>query len=150
MGGGPGLWRACEDLPDRVRPYDALDVEAPGDVGGERARPHPRRPADEHDYRLGRLPQDTPLVQPADDYGVLLDQLVPDPGQDLLLLDRVALLGQELGADLARYLVRQLGRGPPPGRGSAPGCPGRTASPGPPLTIVISRSSIAPPERRRP
>src|SRR5215211_3109699 len=49
---------APENLADRVRPYDALDVEAPGDVGGERARPHPGRPAEEHHDGLGGLAQD--------------------------------------------------------------------------------------------
>ena len=100
-----------QDLPDGVRADHALDVEAPGHVGGERARPDPGRPADKDHDRLGRLPQNAPLVQPADDEGVLLDQLVPDAGEDLFLLYRVELLGQELGAYLARYLVRQLGAG---------------------------------------
>ena len=118
-----------QDLPDRVRADHALDVEAPGDVGGERARPHPRRPADEHHYRLGGLAKDAPLVQPADDYGVLLDQLVPDPGQHLLLLDHVALL-----RPVARRGPRSLSGAParawrPPGPASAPGCHGRTESP---------------------
>ncbi len=110
---GEQIWAygAPEDLPDRVRPDDALDVEAPRHVGGEGAGPYPGGPADEHDYRLGRLPQDAPLVEPAHDDGVLLDELVADPGEDLLLLDRVELLGQQLGANLARYLVRKLGLG---------------------------------------
>src|SRR5215211_4183673 len=120
---------APEDLADRVRPYDALDVEAPGDVGGERARPHPGRSAEEHHDRLGGLAQDAPLVQPADDYGVLLGELVPNPGQDLFFLDRVALLGQELGAHLAGYLVRQLGPRSGLGEGLRQDAPGERCLP---------------------
>ena len=78
------------------------------------------------------LPQDAPLVEPAHDDGVLLDELVADPGKDLLLLDRVELLGQQLGANLASYLVRQLRTWRPPALASAPGCRARTASPDPP------------------
>ena len=107
-----GAYCSPEDLPDRVRAYHALDVEAPGHVGGERTRPYPRSPADQNHYRLGRLPQYAPLIQPVDDKRVLLDQLVPDAGEDLFLLYRVELFGQELGAYLARYLVRQLGARP--------------------------------------
>src|SRR5829696_6885401 len=127
---GQEVWAygAPEDLADRVRPYDALDVEAPGDVGGERTRPHARSPPDEDDYGLGRLPENTPLIEPADDQGVLLDQLVADPGEDLLLLDRVALLGQEPA--WARVCARM------------PRENGVSLSA---LTTLMSRSSIAPP-----
>src|SRR3712207_7936038 len=75
-------YSAPEDFADRVRPYDALDVQPAGDIGGEGARPHAGRPADEHHDRLGGLPQYAPLVQPADDYGVLFDELVPDRSEE--------------------------------------------------------------------
>src|SRR5215210_1397927 len=126
-----GAYGTPQDLPDRVRTDHALDVEAPGHVGGERARPHPRRPADQDHDGLGRLPEDAPLVEPADDEGVLLDQLVPDAGEDLLLLDRVDLLGHKLGAHFARYLVRQLGARPGLRQGLRQNSPGERRLPAP-------------------
>src|SRR5829696_7538789 len=126
-----GAYGAPQDLPDRISTDHALDVEAPGNVGGERARPYPRRPADQDDYGLGRLPEHAPFVEPPDDEGILLDQLVPDAGEDLLRLERVDLLGQELGAYLARYLVRQLGARPGLRQGLRQNPPGERRLPAP-------------------
>src|SRR5215203_5659670 len=120
-----------QDLPDRIGADHALDVEAPGHVGGERARPYPGSPADKDHYWLGGLPKDAPLVEPAHDEGVFLDQLVPDAGEYFLLLDREALLGQKLGADLARYLVRQLGARPGLGQRLCQYSPGERRLPAP-------------------
>src|SRR5829696_4043291 len=103
-----GAYGPPQDLPYGVRAHHALDVQAPRHVGGQRARANPRRPPDKDHDGLGRFAQDAPLVQPAHHERVLRDQLVPDPGKDLFLFDRVELLGQKLGADLARYLVGQL------------------------------------------
>src|SRR5215213_8656885 len=127
-----GAYGAPEYLPDGVRANHALDVQAPGNVRRQRARTDPRRPADKGHYGLGRLPEEAPLVQPADHEGVLRDQLVPDAGEDLFFLDRVELLGQELGADLARYLVRQLRARPGLGQRLGQDPPGERRLP-PPL-----------------
>jgi len=103
-----GAYGSPQNLSDGVRADHALDVQSPGHVGRQRARPDTRRPPDKDHYRLCRLPEDAPLVQPVDHERVLHDEFVPDAGEDLFLFHRVELLGQHLGADLARYLVRQL------------------------------------------
>ena len=59
-----GAYGSPQYLPDGVRADHTLYVQAPGHVGGERARPDPGSPADQDHDGLGRLPQDAPLVQP--------------------------------------------------------------------------------------